>query len=75
MTLRNLTPGMCARITGYGCCDRGYRCKLLALGLTRGTPIRMVNQAPLGDPVQIELRGFNVSLRKAEAECLQIEIV
>ena len=75
MTLSNLTPGMTARITGYESGNRSYRSKLLALGLTRGTAIRLINQAPLGDPVQIEVRGFNVSLRKSEAAVVQIEAV
>ena len=64
MTLSNLTPG-----------TRAYRAKLLALGLTRGTTIHLVNQAPLGDPVQLELRGFNVSLRKSEASVVQVTAV
>ncbi len=75
MTLSNLTPGMKARITGYEQGNRAYRAKLLALGLTRGTTIHLVNQAPLGDPVQLELRGFNVSLRKAEASVVQVTAV
>jgi ferrous iron transport protein A len=75
MTLSNLTPGMTARITGYEPGNRAYRAKLLALGLTRGTTIRMVNAAPLGDPVQLEVRGFNVSLRKAEAAVVKVAAV
>ena len=75
MTISNLSPGMCARITGYDAGNRAYRAKLLALGLTRGTTIRLVNTAPLGDPVQLEVRGFNVSLRKAEAAVVQVDAV
>ena len=75
MTLGNLTPGMIARISGYEPGNRAYRAKLLALGMTRGTTIRMVNAAPLGDPVQIEVRGFNVSLRKSEAAVVKVDAV
>ena len=75
MTLENLTPGMTARITGYRPGDRAYRCKLLALGLTRGTMVRLVNRAPLGDPVQCEVRGCKLSLRQAEAAVMQVEAV
>jgi ferrous iron transport protein A len=75
MTLSNLTPGMTAKITGYDHGNRAYRSKLLALGLTRGTTIRLVNRAPLGDPVQLEVRGFHVSLRKSEASVVQIKAV
>ena len=49
-----------------------YRAKLLALGLTRGTRIRLVNVAPLGDPVELEVRGFSLSLRKDEAAVLDV---
>jgi ferrous iron transport protein A len=75
MTLSNLAPGMTAKILGYEPGNRAYRSKLLALGLTRDTRIRLVNAAPLGDPVQLEVRGFHVSLRKAEASVLQVQAV
>jgi len=43
------------------------------MGLTRGTEITVVRVAPLGDPVDIKVRGFNISLRKEEAAVLQLE--
>ena len=75
MTISNLSPGMRARITGYEAGNRAYRGKLLALGLTRGTTIRLINAAPLGDPVQLEVRGCNVSVRKAEAAVVRVDAV
>ena len=75
MTISNLSPGMCARITGYDAGNRAYRAKLLALGLTRGTTIRLINTAPLGDPVQLEVRGCNVSLRKDEADVVKVAAI
>ena len=42
MTISNLSPGMCARITGYDAGNRAYRAKLLAMGLKRGNTIRLV---------------------------------
>jgi ferrous iron transport protein A len=44
------------------------RARLLELGLTPGTPVQIVRYAPLGDPVEIRLRGSNLSLRRHEAE-------
>ncbi len=44
------------------------RARLLELGLTPGTPVQLVRYAPLGDPVEIRLRGSNLSLRRHEAE-------
>ena len=71
-SIGNLGNGMKARIVGYTDGNPAYRAKLLALGLTRGVEIRLVNQAPFGDPVAIEVRGFNLSLRRAEAAVVQV---
>lgn len=43
------------------------------MGLTPGTALRVLRVAPLGDPVVIEVRGYQLSLRKAEASALSIE--
>jgi ferrous iron transport protein A len=42
------------------------------MGLTPGTHFTVTRQAPLGDPVEIEVRGFKLSLRKGEAAALQV---
>ncbi|NOS73271.1 MAG: ferrous iron transport protein A, partial [Methyloglobulus sp.] len=46
---------------------------LLAMGLTPGTEFSITRFAPMGDPVEIKLRGFALTLRKDEASVLQIE--
>jgi Fe2+ transport system protein FeoA len=46
--------------------------RLLEMGILEGTAIEVVRLAPLGDPIEIELRGYHLSIRKSEAE--QIEI-
>lgn len=71
--LKELSPGSQARVAGYAKSDRTYRDKLLAMGLTKGTRFTVIRIAPLGDPVEIELRGFKLSLRKHEAETLLVE--
>lgn len=71
-SIGSLVNGMKAKIVGYTDGNPAYRAKLLALGLTRGVEIRLVNQAPFGDPVAIQVRGFNLSLRRAEAACVQV---
>ena len=73
MTLNEMTPGQTAVITGYQMGNAAYRAKLLALGLTRGATIKLVNIAPLGDPVNLEVRGFHLSLRKDEAAVLKVK--
>jgi len=52
--------------------NRDYRRKLLAMGLTPGTKFSVVRFAPMGDPVEISLRGFELSLRKDEATALSV---
>ena len=71
--LGELTAGERGRIVGYHRGDRSYREKLLAMGLTPGTEFSVVRLAPLGDPVEINVRGYAVSLRKGEARLLRIE--
>jgi ferrous iron transport protein A len=50
-----------------------YREKLLAMGLIRGTEFVVERVAPLGDPIEITVRGFALSLRKDEASAIMIE--
>ncbi len=75
ITVNDLVPGMQARIVGYKPGSVSYRAKLLALGMTRGTDIKVINQAPMGDPIEIELRGFHLSLRKAEAAVVEVSAI
>ncbi len=44
------------------------RARLLEMGLLVGTPVQLVRFAPLGDPVEIKVRGYNLTLRRHEAE-------
>lgn len=71
-SLSNLEKGMKAKIVGYAQGNPAYRARLLALGLTRGVVVELVNQAPLGDPVEISLRGFHLSLRRSEAAVVEV---
>lgn len=73
ITVRELSPGQTATVAGYNTSDAHYRSKLLSMGLTRGTELRLVKVAPLGDPVEIEVRGYRLSLRKKEAEALLLK--
>ncbi|MBK8815280.1 MAG: ferrous iron transport protein A [Methylococcaceae bacterium] len=73
MGLKNLVIGDLAKIVGFEPTGKAYRKKLLAMGLTPGTEFSVTRFAPLGDPVEIKLRGFSLTLRKDEASVLQIE--
>lgn len=68
-----LRKGLRARILGYEPGSLEYRHKLLAMGLTRGTELEVIKAAPLGDPVQIRVRGYTLTLRKSEAAILRLE--
>jgi Fe2+ transport system protein FeoA len=70
--LIDLKPGESAQVVGYDPGEPAYRMKLLALGLTRGVSFKVIKAAPLGDPVEIEVRGYRLSLRKLEATTIQV---
>jgi len=72
-TLRELAVGDLGLVAGYEEGGRAYRKKLLSMGLTPGTELEVVRVAPMGDPVEIRVRGTSVSLREGEAEALQVE--
>ena len=72
-TLQDLHPNDRARISGFAETGRAYRKKLLSMGLTPGAELTVKRIAPMGDPVEISVRGFSVSLRKAEADALLVE--
>lgn len=52
--------------------ERGFRRRLLELGFVPGTRVRVVGTAPLGDPLKLEIRSGNLSLRKAEAAGIEV---
>ena len=47
--------------------------RLMDMGLTRGTEVFVRKLAPLGDPIEITLRGYELSLRKADADMIEVE--
>jgi Fe2+ transport system protein FeoA len=73
MQVSQLKVGDEARVVGVGPGNGAYRQRLIAMGLIPGTPFKVVRMAPLGDPIEILVRGYALSLRKTEANILQIE--
>ena len=71
--LGQLSVGEKATITGFVEGQKEYRAKLLAMGLTKGIELELTRVAPLGDPLEISIRGFSLSLRKAEASAVLVE--
>lgn len=73
--LSDMKTGETGRVLGYAEGAQAYRKKLLSMGLTKGTEFKVTRYAPMGDPVEIHVRGFSLSLRKQEAESLIIKKV
>ncbi|MCK5121454.1 MAG: ferrous iron transport protein A [Methylococcales bacterium] len=73
MSIKKLAVGDHGKIVGFDKSGKAYRKRLLAMGLTPGTQFLVTRFAPLGDPIEIKIRGFSLSLRKNEASVLLIE--
>ena len=58
-----------ARLHGEGAVKR----RIMDMGLTRGTEVYIRKVAPLGDPIEVTVRGYELSLRKADAEMIEVE--
>jgi len=63
--------GVVVNIVGKGALIR----RLLDMGIVRGVEIRVVRKAPLGDPIEFEIKGYYLSLRKDEASHVFIEVI
>lgn len=53
--------------------DRAFRRRLLELGFLPGVELKVIGVAPMGDPLDIEIRGCRFSMRRAEAEAIQVD--
>ena len=71
-TLNKLTPGMTAVVTKVNGKDRLLRRHILEMGVTPGTEITLVKTAPLGDPLELKIRGYELTLRKKDAANIEI---
>lgn len=71
VSLTSLPPGTTAVIAEIRI-PPAHRARLLEMGLLVGTPVELVRFAPLGDPVEIRVRGYNLSLRRHEAEQVMV---
>ena len=74
LTLSDVSPGARLRVIGYAQ-ESAYTANLQRLGLVPGTEIRVIRTAPLGDPLEIRLRGYSLALRPSEADALLVETV
>jgi ferrous iron transport protein A len=72
MTLANLRPGQSARIVTIAAVGALKR-RLMDMGIVPGTEVRVEKVAPMGDPIEFRLKGYLLSLRKGEADKIEVE--
>lgn len=75
MQLSDFIQGDNVRLLSFGATEQQYRRRLLSLGVTCGVEFAVIRVAPFGCPVQIEVRGTSLTLRKEEANHLVLERV
>lgn len=71
-TLRDLRPGQTGTVRAVRA-EGELRRRLMELGFVSGTPVRLVCRAPLGDPLEVALHGYHLSIRRADAETILVE--
>lgn len=75
MTLAEVKPGNKCVITALGRKKSVLRKRLIDMGLTIGTQVLVRKLAPLGDPIEISLRGYELSLRQEEAKEIEVDLL
>lgn len=73
-TLSTVPVGGRGRVTGFDLAGE-QRQRLLEMGLTVGVEFQVIRYAPLGDPIEIKVRGYLLSLRKKDAAGVRVEIL
>ncbi len=74
MTLKDAVIGRPVRVVKL-LCTGPFRRRIMDMGITRGVEITVRRVAPLGDPLELTVRSYELSLRKAEAEAIEVEAV
>lgn len=69
--LKNGESGRVVKVNGEGAIRR----RLFDMGITPGALVQMRKKAPLGDPIEITVRGYELTLRKVEAACVEVEFI
>ena len=72
MTLKDAEVGSTVVVTKIEG-DGAYKRRIMDMGITKGSEIYIRKVAPLGDPVEITVRGYELSIRKADAELIEVE--
>jgi ferrous iron transport protein A len=72
MTLKDLKPGQEGIVVSIG--EKGpMRRRIMDMGVTPGAKVKVIKVAPLGDPIEVNIRGYELSLRKDEAKQIIVQ--
>ena len=71
-TLKEIKPGVTVRVRKIGGGGPVKR-RIMEMGITKGVEVHVRKVAPLGDPMEVKVRGYALSLRKADAELVDVE--
>ena len=72
MTLRDAHVGSTVVVTKIEG-DSAYKRRIMDMGITKGSELYIRKVAPLGDPVEITVRGYELTVRKDDAQCVQVK--
>ena len=70
-TLKEVAVGETAKVKKIG--GNGPRRRIMDMGITKGVDVFVRKVAPLGDPIELTVRGYELSIRKSEAEVIEVE--
>ncbi|TNF07901.1 MAG: ferrous iron transport protein A [Bacillota bacterium] len=73
--LGNLLKGQKCKVIHLSTEDKALRRRLLDMGITEGVHIKVKKVAPLGDPIDLELRGYQLCLRKRDMATIDVEVI
>lgn len=71
MTLKEGKTGMTLKVVAIG--DSALKERLMTMGMTPGTKVKVLRSAPLGDPIAVRVRSYDLALRRKDAERITVE--
>ncbi|MBI9049606.1 MAG: ferrous iron transport protein A [Anaerolineaceae bacterium] len=72
--LSELRPGQSGTITKMSLTG-SPRQRMMAMGFVKNEPVKVIRKAPLGDPIELEVKNYKLSLRKSEAALIEVEVI
>ena len=75
MKLSELNVGQKAKVIGLNVRDREVRRHLLDMGVTKGVELEVKKKAPMGDPIDVELRDYELCISKSELNQIDVEVI